>query len=128
MVFRTTHASVFAAVCAVLIPAGVGLTAPLWLAFEGLPLHVANRIGVEIVEGTTVVVAVFACLWWFVLRPRIEFIHPVATEDDGEADPAAPMSAKDRLVHAIVWALFVVPFILIIIGLIKGQIEKMAID
>jgi hypothetical protein len=38
------------------------------------------------------------------------------------------MSAKDRLVHAIVWALFVLPFILIIIGLIKGQLESMAVD
>ena len=35
---------------------------------------------------------------------------------------------RDRMIHAVVWALFVVPFVLIIVGFIVGQLDKVSVD
>lgn len=116
--------AIFATLCALFLPAGAGLTAPVWLMVMGVRLDLAAEIGARIVGVTVLACAALGAAYWVVLRPRLEAGLPAVTVDLGrEHNPA-----RDRLVHAIVWALFVVPFVLIIVGFIVGQLEKAVID
>jgi len=111
--------SIFATLCALIVPAGVGLTAPVWLMVMGIKLDVAAGIGARIVGVTVLACAALAGAYFLVLRPRLEPAAPAGPDLGREHNPL-----RDRLVHSIVWALFVVPFVLIILGFIIGQLEK----
>ncbi len=116
--------AIFATLCALIIPAGAGLTAPVWLMVMGVRLDKAASVGSEIV-GVTVLacVALFAA-YWVLLRPRLT---QAEVKPDGAYAPV-DNAARDRFVHAIVWALFIVPFVLVIFSFILGQLEKLSLD
>ena len=116
--------AIFATLCAIIVPAGVGLTAPVWLMVMGVKLDRAAGIGANIVGVTVLACAALGGAYWVFLRPRIEAARPAASVTYAEEDN----TFRDRMIHAIVWALFVVPFILIIAGFIVGQLEKVSID
>ncbi len=116
--------AVFATLCAVIVPAGVGLTAPIWLMVMGVRLDRAAGIGANIVGVTVLACAALAGAYWVVLRPRLEAARPTASVTYVEQDN----TLRDRMIHAIVWALFVVPFVLIIVGFIVGQLDKISVD
>ena len=116
--------AIFVTLCAVIVPAGVGLTAPIWLMVMGVKLDRAAGIGANIVGVTVLACAALAGAYWVFLRPRLEQARPANSVTYAEQDH----TARDRMVHAIVWALFVVPFVLIIVGFIVGQLEKIALD
>jgi hypothetical protein len=124
----STPLGIFLVLCAVLLPAGAGLTAPVWLMVMGVRLDVAASIGAEIVGVTVLALAVLGILYRLVLHPRLAAMAPVAAvgapataDDEDDVDPA-----HQRLVHGLIWALFLVPFVLIIVGFIVGQLEKVA--
>jgi hypothetical protein len=123
MKFRASPGIVIAAICSVLIPAAAGLTAPIWLALRGLPLKVANEVGTNIFGATSVVLAVFLLLFWFVVRPRLDY-SPVVIADETDAERERAEVTKGRLVHAVFMLLFVLPFVLVLISVILGQMEK----
>ena len=117
---------IFLVICAVLLPAGAGLTAPVWLMVMGVRLDVAADIGARIVGVTALACAGLAVLYRLVLRPRLAAMAPPAAEAfAGAGDvPADPL--RDRLVHAMVWCLFLLPFVLIVVGFIVGQVDRAA--
>lgn len=114
--------AVFATLCAVIVPAGVGLTAPVWLMVMGVKLDRAAGIGADIVGVTVLACVALGAAYWVFIRPRLDTAGPSATGTYVEEDN----STRDRFIHAIVWALFVVPFVLIIVGFIVGQLDKIA--
>ena len=116
--------AVFATLCAVIVPAGIGLTAPVWLMVMGVKLNRAAEIGANIVGVTVLACAALAAAFWVFLRPRLEAARSADPKTYAEQDH----TARDRVVHAIVWALFVVPFVLIIVGFIVGQLDKVLAD
>ncbi|CUW39042.1 conserved membrane protein of unknown function [Magnetospirillum sp. XM-1] len=113
---------IFLVICAVLLPAGAGLTAPVWLMVMGMRLDVAAAIGARIVGVTALACACLGLVYWLVIRPRLAVAPPVAVE----TGPIAENPARDRLVHALVWCLFLVPFVLVVVGFIVGQLDKAA--
>ncbi|CAA7627661.1 conserved membrane hypothetical protein [Candidatus Terasakiella magnetica] len=119
--------TIFATLCALLVPAGAGLTAPVWLMVMGVPLHRAAEIGARIVGVTTLACAGLVTAYWIFLRPRITAERLAA----GPVHIPARISVnpgRDRMVHTIVWMLFVVPFVLIIVGFIVGQLDQVSAD
>lgn len=117
--------SILATLCSVIVPAGVGLTAPVWLMVIGVKLDKAASVGAEIV-GVTVVacIALFAA-YWVVLRPRIRAAEPAAANVTYAPEDN---SARDHFVHGLVWMLFIVPFVLVIFSFIYGQLDKLSLD
>ncbi|MBI3446011.1 MAG: hypothetical protein HY055_11800 [Magnetospirillum sp.] len=125
MRFPASPLGIFASICAVLLPAGAGLTAPVWLMVMGVRLDRAAEIGSRIVGVTVLACAALAGAYWLFLRPRIQAsraLAPAAGPDLGRIDDPV----RDRLVHAFVWILFLLPFVLIVVGFIVGQIDKVA--
>ena len=116
--------AVFATLCAVIVPAGIGLTAPVWLMVMGVKLDRAAGIGANIVGVTILACVALGAAYWVFLRPRLETARPDVAVTYAEEDN----SVRDRMIHAVVWALFVVPFVLIIIGFIVGQLDKISLD
>ena len=112
---------IFLVICAVLLPAGAGLTAPVWLMVMGVRLDVAAAIGSRIVGVTALACAGLGLVYWLVLRPRL-----VAAPVLAHVDVPEDNSVRDRLVHALVWCLFLVPFVLVVVGFIVGQLDKAA--
>jgi hypothetical protein len=116
---------IFLVICAVLLPAGAGLTAPVWLMVMGVRLDVAASIGARIVGGTALACAGLGLLYRLVLQPRLAALAPPAPLDGGGGDSAvAADPGRDRLVHALVWCLFLLPFVLIVVSFIVGQVDK----
>lgn len=116
--------AIFATLCAVIVPAGAGLTAPVWLMVMGVRLDKAAGIGAEIVGVTVLACIALFGAYWLILRPRIQASATVVAVEQGPVDT----SARDRFVHAVVWLLFIVPFILVIISFIFGQLEKLSLE
>lgn len=116
--------AVFATLCSVIVPAGVGLTAPVWLMVIGVKLDRAAAIGANIVGVTVMACIALGAAYWVFLRPRLAAM-PVA---DAASFAEEDNTMRDRMVHALVWALFVVPFVLIIVGFIVGQLDKVSLD
>ena len=125
MRFPSSPLGIFSSICAVILPAGAGLTAPVWLMVMGMKLDRAAEIGSRIVGVTALACVALAGAYWVLLRPRIlaeRALAPAAGPDLGrEMNPT-----RDRLVHAFVWILFLLPFVLIVVGFIVGQIDKAA--
>ncbi len=117
--------AVFATLCALFLPAGAGLTAPVWLMVMGARLDRAAEIGSRIVGVTVLACVALVGAYWVFLRPRVEASRLAAA---GVVHGAEDNTVRDRVIHAVVWALFVVPFVLIIVGFIVGQVDKIAID
>jgi hypothetical protein len=119
--------AIFGTLCALFVPAGAGLTAPIWLMVMGVPLNKAAEIGARIVGVTALACAALAAAYFLILRPRLEtgeaVEHPALT-----AAEKAGNLLRDRFVHMLVWVLFVLPFVLVIVGFIVGQLEKAGID
>jgi hypothetical protein len=119
---------IFLVICAVLLPAGAGLTAPVWLMVMGGRLDVAASIGARIVGGTALACAGLGLLYRLVLQPRLAALAPPAPPGGGSGGSAAAAvaadPARDRLVHALVWCLFLLPFVLIVVSFIVGQVDK----
>lgn len=116
--------TVFATLCAVIVPAGAGLTAPVWLMVMGIRLDRAAGIGANIVGVTVLACAALGAAYWVFLRPRLETARSLTPIPHADEDT----SVRDRMVHALVWMLFVVPFVLIIVGFIVGQLDKVSVD
>jgi hypothetical protein len=116
--------AVFATLCSVIVPAGVGLTAPVWLMVMGVKLDRAAAIGADIVGVTVMACVALGAAYWVFLRPRLE---SAASMDPAHYAPE-DNTVRDRMIHAVVWALFVVPFVLIIVGFIVGQLDKVSVD
>lgn len=110
---------IFLSICAVLVPAGIGLTAPVWLMIMGMRLDLAASMGARIVGVTVLCCAALALAYRFVIRPRLVPLPTTAAVDDGPV-------AESRLVHMIVWCLFLLPFVLIVVGFIIGQLDQAA--
>ncbi len=117
--------AVFATLCALILPTGAGLTAPIWLMVMGVRLDKAAAIGGEIIGVTVLAAAILFAAYWFLLRPRIEPVRPTVSRD---GLPSENTERRDRMVHAVVWALFVLPFMLVVISFIYGQLEKLGLD
>lgn len=117
---------IFLVICAVLLPAGAGLTAPVWLMVMGVRLDVAADIGARIVGVTALACVGLAVLYRLVLRPRLAAMAPPAAEAFAGAGEASADPVRDRLVHAMVWCLFLLPFVLIVVGFIVGQVDRAA--
>lgn len=124
MRFPSSPLAVFATLCAVIVPAGVGLTAPVWLMVMGVKLDRAAGIGADIVGVTVMACVALGAAYWVFLRPRLKAVQAVDPASFAEQDN----SLRDRMVHAVVWTLFVVPFVLIIVGFIVGQLDKLSVD
>jgi hypothetical protein len=123
----STPLGIFLVLCAVLVPAGAGLTAPVWLMVMGVRLDVAASVGAEIVGVTVLACIVLGVLYRFVLYPRLSLAVPVtAGGATMAADETPEPHPQSGLVHNLIWALFLVPFVLIIVGFIVGQLEKVA--
>ncbi|RAU22341.1 hypothetical protein CU669_09500 [Paramagnetospirillum kuznetsovii] len=116
---------IFATLCAVIVPAGAGLTAPVWLMVMGVKLDKAASVGAEIVGVTVLACLGLFAAYWVLLRPRILASLPATS--DGQYAPV-DNTARDRFVHMLVWVLFILPFILVIVSFIFGQLEKLSID
>ena len=116
--------TIFATLCSVIVPAGVGLTAPVWLMVMGVKLDRAAAIGANIVGVTVLACIALGAAYWVFLRPRLAAMPVVDPAQYAEEDN----TLRDRMIHAVVWALFVVPFVLIIVGFIVGQLEKVSLD
>ncbi|ARJ67349.1 hypothetical protein WV31_17605 [Magnetospirillum sp. ME-1] len=111
---------IFLVICAVLLPAGAGLTAPVWLMVMGVRLDIAAAIGSRIVGVTVLACACLGLVYRLVIRPRLVIAAPVMVE----TGPLQENPARDRIVHALVWCLFLVPFVLVVISFIVGQLDK----
>jgi hypothetical protein len=123
---------ILAAILAFVMPAGIGLTAPMWLFAMGMKLDVANTVGLRIIGVTTLMLTLAGGGWMVVVKPWNRPHHPPKPEhDEDDEDEAAEeeqeLSFQDRMIHMIILLLFVVPFALIIIGFIKGQLEALAV-
>ncbi|MDO8606591.1 MAG: hypothetical protein Q7R40_08650 [Phaeospirillum sp.] len=116
--------AVFATLCAVIIPAAAGLTAPVWLMVMGVKLDRAAGIGADIVGVTVLACVALAGAYWVFLRPRIEAARPLVAGAYADEDT----TLRDRVIHTVVWMLFVVPFVLVIIGFIMGQLDKVSVE
>jgi hypothetical protein len=118
--------AVFLTLCCLFLPTGAGLTAPVWLMVMGARLDVAADVGSRIVGVTILACVALGAAYMVLLRPRIAAARAAAgpVADHGPEDN----TMRDRLVHMVVWVLFVVPFVLIIVGFIVGQLEKLAVD
>ena len=116
--------AIFATLCSVIVPAGVGLTAPVWLMVMGVKLDRAAAIGANIVGVTVMACVALGGAYWVFLRPRLETAPAMDPAHYAEEDN----TMRDRMIHAVVWALFVVPFVLIIVGFIVGQLDKVSVD
>ena len=116
--------AIFAMLCSVIVPAGVGLTAPVWLMVMGVRLDRAAAIGANIVGVTVMACIALGAAYWVFLRPRLAAMPVVDVSNLPEEDN----TMRDRVIHAVVWALFVVPFVLIIVGFIVGQLDKVSVD
>ena len=125
MRFPSSPLGIFSCICAVILPAGAGLTAPVWLMVMGVRLDRAAEIGSRIDGVTALACVALAAAYWVFLRPRIlaeRALAPATGPDQGrELDPA-----RDRMIHLFVWILFLLPFVLIVVGFIVGQLEKVA--
>lgn len=108
---------IFLSICAVVVPAGIGLTAPVWLMIMGMRLDLAASMGARIVGVTVVCCAALALAYRLVIRPRLALPAAAVAVDDGPV-------AESRLVHMIVWCLFLLPFALIVVGFIIGQLDQ----
>jgi hypothetical protein len=124
----STPATIFATLCALFVPTGAGLTAPIWLMVMGVPLNKAAEVGSRIVGVTVLACGALAAAYFLILRPRIESNQPSGPALAAEQEPHRHNPRQQRLVHAIVWTLFVLPFVLIIVGFIVGQLDKLSID
>ncbi|KIL99873.1 hypothetical protein CCC_02662 [Paramagnetospirillum magnetotacticum MS-1] len=123
----TSPLGIFLIICAVLVPAGAGLTAPVWLMVMGMRLDVAAAIGSRIVGVTALACAGLGLIYWLVLRPRILAAAPLTVQPMAAVEgPAEDHSARDRMVHTLVWCLFLLPFILIVVGFIVGQLDSVS--
>jgi hypothetical protein len=120
----TSPLGIFLIICAVVLPAGAGLTAPVWLMVMGVRLDVAASIGSRIVGVTALACTALGLVYWLVLRPRLAAMPVIAAVvADG---PPEDHSARDRTVHALVWGLFLLPFVLVVVGFIVGQLDSAA--
>ncbi|WP_096701002.1 hypothetical protein [Magnetospirillum sp. 15-1] len=117
---------IFLVICAVLLPAGAGLTAPVWLMVMGMRLDVAAAIGARIVGVTALACLCLGVLYRLVLWPRLAAMTVAAPMAAADGALEADNSVRDRMVHAVVWCLFLLPFILIVVGFIVGQLDKAA--
>jgi len=117
---------IFLVICAVLLPAGAGLTAPVWLMVMGMRLDLAASIGARIVGVTALACLGLGIVYRLVLRPRLAVLPVAAPIAALEGGAEADSSARDRMVHAVVWCLFLIPFVLIVVGFIVGQLDKAA--
>ncbi|BAE50153.1 hypothetical protein amb1349 [Paramagnetospirillum magneticum AMB-1] len=88
----------------------------------GVRLDLAASIGSRIVGVTVLACAALALVYRLVLRPRLQ-AHPIAAPVMAADGPAEDNSARDRVVHALVWCLFLVPFVLLVVGFIVGQLD-----
>lgn len=109
------------------MPAGAGLTAPVWLMVMGVRLDVAAHYGAEIVGVTVIALVVLGLAYRLILHPRVMAAMPVVAGGAPMVDEGREVNpARDRLVHSLIWALFLVPFVLIVVGFIINQLEKVA--
>ena len=116
--------AVFATLCSLIVPAGVGLTAPVWLMVMGVKLDRAAAIGANIVGVTVMACVALAAAYWVFLRPRLE----TSVAMDPAHYAVEDHTTRDRMIHAVVWVLFVLPFVLVIVGFIVGQLDKVSVD
>jgi len=117
--FFETPTAFVAAVMVAILAFGLGLTSPMWFLLDGRSPVDAIHAGTPIVVATIGGMVVTLILGLFLQRYR----KPDVIEVETYAEPVGSRR-KGMIVHVITLAMFIVPFLTIILGiLLKSVID-----
>ncbi|MTJ80721.1 MAG: hypothetical protein F8N37_06865 [Telmatospirillum sp.] len=118
MKFFSSPAAFITSVMLAIFVFGIGLTSPIWFLLDGKPPVDAMKAGTPITIVTAIGMVIVLVLGAYARR------HQRFDEEAPTDVPSQSMGYrhKDKIVHIVTMAMFIVPFLTIIVGMLLRKV------